>query len=98
MPDKKSKAANADPIADPKIHRRLLRFINTARGPDDLAWTPNEREVGNEEEEHANSAEKESDLKPVFAPNVAQAMIDARDRVSPVRGFANVNEALALSP
>jgi len=98
MADKKQKDENAEPIADPKIHRRLLRFINTARSPDDLALTPNEREVGNEEEEHADSAEKESDVKPVFDPKVAQAMIDARDRVSPVRGFAHVNEAIAVDP
>jgi len=100
MPDKKPKDEKAELIADPKIHRRLLRFLNAARDPADLALTPNEREVGNEEEEHADSAdsaEKQPELKPIIAPALAKDLIDARDQVNPARGFARIDDAIAVN-
>jgi hypothetical protein len=99
--DKKPKKGNDDLVADPKIHRRLLRFINAARDPEDLALTPNEREVTNEEEEHADSAEsagKEPELKPVFDAEAAKGLIEARDRVSPIRGVSHINDLIEVNP
>jgi hypothetical protein len=101
MADDKKPKKETELVTDPKIHRRLLRFINGARDADDLALTPSERDVGNEEEEHADSAEsagEEPELKPMFAADAAKALIDARDRVSPIRGISHINDLIEVNP
>ena len=79
---------------DPRVHRRLLGFINEARTPEDLLVAPANRAVVNEEEEHLDFVEQEPEETPMMALEAAQALIRARDRVSPNQGFAHLKQAV----
>jgi hypothetical protein len=83
---------------DPKAHRRVLRLINAANSPEDLLVAPNDRRVVDEEQEHIDFEEHAPDQKQILAPDQAAAIIEARDRVSPVQGFAHLKDAIAVNP
>jgi len=83
---------------DPRAHRRVLRFINAANSPEDLLVAPNDRRVVDEEQEHIDFEEHAPDQRQVLAPDQAAAIIEARDRVSPVQGFAHLKDAIAVNP
>jgi hypothetical protein len=96
--NKNNNIENDEVEIDPRVHRRLLRFINGARGPEDLLIAPNKREVIDEEQEHPDFAEKESEVEEMFEAEHARELIAARDRVSPIQGFAHIRDAIAVNP
>lgn len=81
---------------DPKTHRRLLRFLNGARTPEDLAYGPL-NEIKAEPQEtlkrpdvdepmHEKPRKKLIDLKQ------AQRILEERDRLSPLYGFMHLDQ------
>ena len=83
---------------DLKVHRRILTFLNAARGPEDLQVAPNDRRVENEELEHVNFEEAEHEPAQVLQFEEARAIIAARDRVSPIHGFGHLKDLAAINP
>src|SRR5262249_22242553 len=83
---------------DPKAHRRLLRVINAASSPEDLLVAPNDRRVVDEEQEHIDFAEHELTERQLVPIEQARAIIQARDRVSPVNGFGHIRDVVAINP
>jgi hypothetical protein len=83
---------------DPKTHRRLLRFINAARSPEDLLVAPNDREIVNEEQEHLDFIEEEPKESKIFEREHATALIGARDNASPIHGFSHLRDMVELDP
>ena len=101
MADEKDPKNQTHPIVetiDPKLHRRVLAFFNAARGAEELLVAPNDRKIANEEIAHTDLVEVEPEERQVLAIEDAQAIIEARDRVSPVNGFAHLRELVALNP
>jgi hypothetical protein len=101
MADEKDPKNQTDPIVetiDPKLHRRVLAFFNAARGAEELLVAPNDRQIANEELAHIDLVEVEPEERQVLTIEDAQAIIEARDRVSPINGFAHLRELVALRP
>jgi hypothetical protein len=79
---------------DPKTHRRLLRFINAARSPDDLAFDP-QNEIPLSEPEpvlRRPDVDEQREREKVIEFAEARSILSARDEVSPVQGFAHLNQ------
>ncbi|MFY9610059.1 MAG: galactose oxidase-like domain-containing protein [Blastocatellia bacterium] len=79
---------------DPKTHRRLLRFINAARSPNDLAFAP-KNEIPLAEPEpvlRRPDVEEQLDREKLIEFAQARAILTARDQVSPVLGFAHIDQ------
>lgn len=81
---------------DPNAHRRLLRFLNEARAPEDLAYFPQ-----NKIKEAREHTLKGLDIhEPVNLPppekllDFAQAkrLIEERDRIGPLHGFMHIDQ------
>lgn len=88
------KTPNNDTTLDPKTHRRLLRFINAARSPHDLAFAP-QNEIPLAEPEpvlRRPDVEEQLEREKVIEFAQARAILTARDRVSPVLGFAHIDQ------
>ena len=83
---------------DSKVHRRLLGFLNAARSPEDLFVAPNDRRFVNEEQAHTDLVEEEPKEREVMGREFALDILEARDRVSPVHGFAHLRDLLELKP
>ena len=83
------------------IERRILRFINGARYPDQLAVAPHDRISIDEESHHTSDhVEHFEDLKPkqVFDRKAAAAIIRTRNTEWPDRGFSRLKDLLAIQP
>ena len=79
---------------DTKVHRRLLRFINGARRPEDLMHPPRNRYIPEQEREFRgpnqhDPEEHHRDDKPLLAHEHAAKLLLARDAASPLYGFLN---------
>jgi hypothetical protein len=98
MAEEKKPWNEDDPPINPKTHRRVLRFINAAQTAEDLAVAPNDRQVADEEQEHQDSGAEEPEVRQVLKREDAVALIEARDRQSPLHGFAHLREIVAINP
>ena len=87
--------ANSDqdkyPKIDVKVHRQVLRFLNDARWPDDLMHRPI-REIPLHdgrlmEGVHEDQSVKESKRISLFDKELAQRVLQERDKISPIYGF-----------
>lgn len=98
MPDESERELELDP----KTHRRLLLLLNTARTPEELAYAPI-NEVHDEPREtlkrpdvdepmqmHERRGEKLIDIEQ------ARHILEERDRLSPVNGFAHLDQVREL--
>lgn len=77
---------------DPKIHKRLLRFINEARTPDDLMVLPHERNVAYEDVGHPEHFDHHHRHESLFDRKRATELLRVRDEVVPFGGFRNIGE------
>ena len=89
----KEKEKDADTFV-PKVHRRLLRFLNQARQPEDLLLPPRNQYIPEREPEFRgpnvhDPAEHEHTAKPALEREQAEKILLARDRISPLYGFFN---------
>lgn len=89
---------------DPRVHRRLLEFINDAGRPEDLAAEPRNEFEGIIDPEHRRNRpfqheltveERRARRKSFLEPEIAEAIIRHRDLRYP-RGFGAVHELEAL--
>jgi len=93
-PPKKDKEEDIDV----RTHRRLLRFINAARSPEDLMVAPHDRKFVDEEEAHTDHIEHHQHERQILKREQAKQIIDARDKLSPVHGFAHLRDLFAIDP
>jgi hypothetical protein len=89
-----------DLVAQTKSQRRLLHFLNDAQFPEQLMVAPNDRISIEEAIHHTDHAEHFEHLKPqqLFDRNTAEQLIVTRNRAYPLRGFATLDEVIALNP
>ena len=106
-PDKTKKPSETPPLpeaaaiespADLKAHRRLLRFLNAARTPQDLLVAPHDRKFVDEQEAHADHIEHHPEEKRLFERAVAKRIIEARDGANPLHGFMHVRDLIKIHP
>jgi Domain of unknown function (DUF1929) len=79
---------------DPKTHRRLLRFINAARSPYDLAFAP-QNEIPLTEPEpvlRRPDVEEQLDREKLIEFAQARDILAGRDQLSPLLGFAHLDQ------
>ena len=82
---------------DPRAHRRLLRFINQARQPEDLLHPPRNQYIPEEEVQFRgpnahDPTEDENREEPLIDREEAEKIFYARDRLSPLHGFINLDQ------
>ena len=77
------------------VHRRMLRFLNAARRPEDLMQRPI-REIplhdgmlmkGVHKDEHEDESIKESKRIPLLDKELAKRVLQEREKISPIYGF-----------
>ena len=83
---------------DPRVHRRLLRYLNQARVPEHLMVAPHDRRVGDEDAAHSEHVEHHPKEKQILDRDLAARLICERDRISPLHGFAHIKDVLAIEP
>ncbi|MGH8507769.1 MAG: galactose oxidase-like domain-containing protein [Gammaproteobacteria bacterium] len=83
---------------DPQVHRRLLRFLNQARTPEDLMVAPHDRKVADEDAAHMDHVEHHPKEKQVLDRELAERLICERDRISPLHGFGHLKGVFAIDP
>lgn len=85
---------------DPKTHRRLLRFLNAARTPEDLAYAPlNEIKAEEQQTLKRPDVDEPGQDRPrekliEFAE--AREILKGRDRTGPLYGFAHLEQLRAI--
>jgi Galactose oxidase-like, Early set domain len=77
---------------DPKTHRRVLRYFNNAHHSNDLIFAPKNEFPLTEPEPVLRRPDVEHEVKreKVIEPAQARAVINARNKISPTVGFANI--------
>src|SRR5574338_1005930 len=90
--DKDEKIRNIDP----RTHRRILRFINAAEKPEDLMVAPHDRKFVDEEEAHSDHIEHHQEEEQILDRDQAKQILQARDQVNPLRGFAHLRDVAAV--
>ena len=83
---------------DSKTHRRVLRFLNGARAPQDLALAPS-NVIRADEQEGLKHPVFDHDVEPrekLIDLNEARRILKERDRLSPLNGFSHLNQLEAL--
>src|SRR5215467_1493807 len=96
MPDVPAKADIDFDAIDTNLQKRILRFINGAQSPEDLLVAPNDRRVVDEELEHIDFEDNDPEQQQLFTPEQARAIIQSRDKVSPVNGFGHLRDVVAV--
>jgi hypothetical protein len=88
---------------EPRVQRRILRFVNLARGPDDLVAGPR-RVIRTHVEQQGlvgpdlHEPMPEHERKPVFSKEQAERIIAWRDENSPFYGFLDIRQFRELIP
>src|SRR5215213_11251799 len=82
---------------DRRAHRRSLRFINSAQKPEVLMVAPHDRKLVDEEEAHTDHIEHHQEERQILDREQAEQILDARDEINPLRGFAHVKDAFAIN-
>src|SRR6266403_668896 len=97
-------AQNKQPMIDVKVHRRILRFLNAARSPEDLIMPPpneillfDQRVMDGMEDfdEHRpgqDHASRPKRVKPIMDRELAKRMLQERDDYSPLHGFRHISQ------
>ncbi len=90
------------PTIEPEVQRRILRFLNEARRPEDLLTAPPrpgkkiqiipERDVHHPREVPVRELRRE----PFLDKELAKCVFEERERISPLCGFKHVKELLAI--
>jgi hypothetical protein len=83
------------PEIDLKTSRRLIRFVNAARRPQDLMIAPDQIEIRHETLERDHLPEP-AEREPLFDRELAERIIEARDNVGPVHGFLELDQLLRV--
>ena len=86
---------------DSKAHRRLLRFLNAARSPEDLAFAP-VNEIQAEPQETLKGPDTDEPMPPrsrekLIELKQARDILEKRDQISPLYGFANLGQLRAIA-
>jgi len=102
-PKEKDMATKNETI-EPKIHRRILRFLNAAGRPEDLMHRPR-REVpfiddqvmhgvGGHDAEHGLHAARAQELRrePLLDLKLAKCVLELREKIGPLYGFLNIRQ------
>lgn len=93
MADEKTPESEA--AIDPKTHRRLLRFMNAARSPEPIAFVPKNETPPEEPDPVVRRPTFDHDPEPrekLIEFEQARRILEARDRVSPLQGFAHIDQ------
>ena len=81
---------------DSKTHRRLLNFINRARIPEELAFSPHHKNRFMSEPVMKRRDIDEPDMEKMpeqfISIEQARHILKVRDKVSPVHGFGNIDQ------
>jgi hypothetical protein len=100
------------PMIDVKVHRRVLRFLNAARSPEDLMMAPpNEIPLfdprvmyGMDEVLHLDEHPPAHDhavppkgVEPIMDRHLAKRVLEARDDHSPLYGFMHISQLQKIS-
>lgn len=96
---------NKEPKINVKVHRRILRFLNGARRPEDLMQRPI-REIplhdgmlmkGVHQDEHEDELVKESKRIPLLPDKeLAKRVLHEREKISPIYGFQHIRQLLEI--
>ena len=99
MADEKKPTNENQETIDARTHRRLLQFINAARTPQDLAFAP-QNDIPPAEAEpivrRPDVREQREEPEKLIEFEQAQSILEARDRVSPLQGFAHIDQLQEL--
>lgn len=98
LPEKRNTETEKETRIDPRAHRRLLRFLNGARSPEDLMVAPHDRKFVDEEEAHTDHIEHHPTEKQILERKEAKRILDARDQRHPAHGFGHVRDVIELNP
>lgn len=100
-PEGEGKTGEFTPNIETKAHRRVLLFLNTARAPQDLVVLPENRfaepivEHGVDGPE-AHEPIEEQPREKLFDRAQAEKILAARDELSPLYGFAHLDQVQRL--
>ena len=93
------------PVIDVTVHRRILRFLNAARRPEDLMVPPqleiplfDERIMhGHEAAMHADELRtKQAKGKNLVDRKLAKYVLEQREKISPLYGFQHIKQFIAI--
>lgn len=91
-----------DAAQQAKVERRILRFLNEARFPDQLLVAPHDRfaidEVAHHTSDHMEQTGHEHAAKRQFDRKTAAKLLMARDLAEPARGFERLRDAVDIFP
>jgi len=92
----KNQHSRAKQSIDPNTHRRLLRFINRARTPEDLTFAPvNEYKADPQETLERPDVDQPMQQRPrkqLLELEEAREIIADRDRLNPLRGYSHIDQ------
>ncbi len=88
------------PTIEPKVHRRILRFLNAARRPEDLMQRPR-REIPLRDDRlmhgvHEDESAKELKREPLLDKELAKRVFAEREKISPIYGFQHSRQLLEI--
>ena len=99
MADEKKPTNENQETIDARTHRRLLQFINAARTPQDLAFAP-QNDIPPAEAEpivrRPDVREQREAPEKLIEFGQALSILEARDSVSPLQGFAHIDQLREL--
>ena len=99
MADEKKPTNENQETIDARTHRRLLQFINAARTPQDLAFAP-QNDIPPAEAEpivrRPDVREQREEPEKLIEFGQALTILEARDSVSPLQGFAHIDQLREL--
>lgn len=79
---------NKEPMINVKVHRRILRFLNAARRPEDLLQRPR-RDIPLRDDRmidgvHEDESVKESKRIPLLDKELANRVLQEKEKISPI--------------
>ena len=88
------------PTIEPKIHRRILRFLNAALRPKDLTQRPR-REIPLRDDRrmlgvHEDESVRELKREPLLDKELAKSMFAEREKINPIYGFQHNRQLLEI--
>lgn len=91
---------NKEPMINVKVHRRILRFLNAARRPDDLLQRPR-RDIPLHDDRmmegvHEDESVKESKRIPLLDKELAKRVLQEKEKISPIYGFRHLRQVLEI--
>lgn len=84
---------------EPKVHRRILRFFNVARRPEDLLVRPNHgiqvhAEYRGEKRPDLRASSQRPKGERFLDVELAKQVIERREQISPLCGYTNIRQLL----